>query len=157
MTIPNRRTLDPGTHEFSKLIHLKLNQFCFFSCHFFLYKTWTLFQRFGGWKLVVFHLPSPKLTTPLKIVLPKRQVFQQSIFRCYVSFREGRCLVFFYIAVTCPNSWLMTAHDIMPSIVQMAEPFLHCARRSCVRISSGRGQPRWAEVSRSLLKLLKSY
>ena len=25
---------------------------------------------------------------------------------------------------------------------------LHCARGSCVRISSGRGQPRWAEVSR---------
>ena len=26
--------------------------------------------------------------------------------------------------------------------------FSHCARGSCVRISSGRGQPRWAEVSR---------
>ncbi len=35
-------------------------------------------------------LPSLKLTYPLKIGLPKRKlVFQPSIFRCYVSFREG--------------------------------------------------------------------
>ena len=35
-------------------------------------------------------LPSLKLTLPLKIGHPKRKVvFQPSIFRCYVSFREG--------------------------------------------------------------------
>ena len=37
-----------------------------------------------------FLVPSPNLTYPLKIGLPKRKVvFQPSIFRCYVSFREG--------------------------------------------------------------------
>ena len=35
-------------------------------------------------------LPSLKLTYPLKIDHPKRKlVFQPSIFKCYVSFREG--------------------------------------------------------------------
>ena len=41
------------------------------------------------------HLPSGKLTfSPLKIGLPKRKsIFQPSIFRCCVSFREG-CRIF---------------------------------------------------------------
>ena len=35
-------------------------------------------------------VPSLKLTKPMKIGLPKRKlIFQPSIFRCYVSFREG--------------------------------------------------------------------
>ena len=35
-------------------------------------------------------LPSLKLTWPLKIGHPKKNlVFQRSIFRCHVSFREG--------------------------------------------------------------------
>ena len=36
-------------------------------------------------------LHSLKLTWPLKMDFPKRElVFQPSIFRCYVSFREGK-------------------------------------------------------------------
>lgn len=61
--------------------------------------------------LQVRHLPCLKLTLPLKIGLSKKNmVFQTSIFRCYISFREGRrntseCLWDFWtlMILKCPN------------------------------------------------------
>ncbi len=52
--------------------------------------------RFRTLSTITFLLPSLKLTasSPLKIGHSKRKlVFQPSIFRCYVSFREGNCLL----------------------------------------------------------------
>ena len=47
-------------------------------------------------QIIYIYIPSLKLTQPLKMGLSKRNiVFQSSIFRCYVSFREGIYYVYF--------------------------------------------------------------
>ena len=64
--------------------------------------------------LGVYSVPSLKLTWPLKIDLPNRKVvFQPSIFRGYVSFREGKSAANFF-----GETWSFWNHPYMLAILR---------------------------------------
>ena len=87
----------------------------------------------GSWLDLFCTLPETN-GSPLKIGFPKRKVvFQPSIFRCYVSFREGRWFLFFCSDVEFRKRWsfqtniyiyryisgqiIATSHDLGPQKV----------------------------------------
>ncbi len=112
------RMLDSSDSEFGVLwIHglgISIEVSLVTRCHHVLVWNWYGFVwKLGGSKRgFMLELPSLILTCHLKTGHPKRKlVFQPSIFRCYVSFREGTAII--YKNVFCATPFMHSRADFV--------------------------------------------